>query len=100
MVNKRTFQISDDDFWGWNMVLDLDDFDRMEDVVGHIKYALREMLMKHNLEILAERLDKKTFHGPTLGTVLVESKIGDVIYLCSHCHGAENCCSSSCTSSS
>lgn len=92
MVNFRTFQISDDTFWGFRRKLDLDYFDNNEEIVEEMKRQLKLILQAENFEILIERLDKKKFHMPEFGDILVKAEFNEnnIIYMCSHCHG--QCC--------
>ena len=90
MVNYRTFQLSDDLFWGFSIKLDLDEIESIEEVFVLMKVRLKNFLKKGNLEILVEKLDKKVFHCSTLGKILVDTDENTIIYICSHCHG-EGC---------
>ena len=92
MVNYRTFQISDDLFWGFSRKIDLDYFDSNEEIIQEMKRQLKLFLQQENFEVLIEKLEKKEFHMPEFGDILIKPELNEqaIIYMCSHCHG--NCC--------
>lgn len=92
MVNYRTFQISDDLFWGFRRKIDLDYFDSNEEIIKEIKRQLKLFLQQENFEILIEKLEDVQFHMPEFGDILVKPEFNEqtIIYMCSHCHG--DCC--------
>lgn len=89
MVNYRTFQISDDLFWGFKVRLNIDLYNNPEDIVKEVKEQLKEFLSTHNLQVLKEKVDDKLLHTSSINYIR-NSKKEDVIYVCSCCHTVHN----------
>ena len=85
MVNNRLFQISDDLFTGFHVLVDLDEINNMNQIIDQIVNDLRNILKQHKLEILEMRLNKKNFHihDVTFEKILL-SESNEVFWVCSH----------------
>jgi hypothetical protein len=86
MVNNRLFQISDNLFAGFRLLVDLDEIDNMDQIIDQIVNDLRNILKQHKLEILEMELNKKKFHihDVTFEKILL-SEPNEVFWVCIHC---------------
>ena len=80
-----TFKISDELFQGYEIVLDLDYFETLEDIYTQVITTLTAHLELHKFEILLERLNGKNFHihDETIGTILLKPQT-EIVWVCSH----------------
>uniref|UniRef100_A0A6C0IXN2 Uncharacterized protein n=1 Tax=viral metagenome TaxID=1070528 RepID=A0A6C0IXN2_9ZZZZ len=85
MVNYRTFQISDDLFWGFKVRLNIDLYNNPADIVKEVKEQLKDFLSTHNLQVLKEKVDDKPLHTSSINHIR-NSKNGDIIYVCMCSH--------------
>jgi hypothetical protein len=89
MSIQRTFQFSSDLFWGYRATIDVSQFSDMNDIITYCIDDLRKILTKHNLQILLEKLNQRTFHVHSHENnihELIENTDSDtVIYICDHC---------------
>ena len=83
-----TFKISDKHFQGYEVTLDLDYFETIEEIVNQVTNTLKTHLELHKFEQLLERLKEKDFHihDETMGSILLKSQ-DDIVWVCSHCRG-------------
>lgn len=75
----RTYQISSDTFWGWQMTIDDYDYN-IEEVIKMVKDDLIDYLKRGNLLNLVEKVNAMKLH--------CHCDIPDrnnIIYLCDHC---------------
>jgi hypothetical protein len=80
-----TFKISDELFQGYEVVLDLDYFETLEEICTQVTKTLKTHLELHKFEILLERLKGKNFHihDETIGTILLKPQT-EIVWVCSH----------------
>ena len=88
MVNNRVAQISDDVFGGYRTLVDLDelrDADGLDEIVSTVRRAIREDLVKLNLDALVRILDGKVLHihDKTIEEYLLNENL--TIWVCGHC---------------
>ena len=89
MSNIRTFQLSDDIFWGYQVNINLDTVHSIEQIICIIKHDVICYLKPKNLEILIEKIrDKKLYSIPFDDILLRDPK--DILYICNVPH--DNCC--------
>ena len=81
-----TFKISDELFQGYEVVLDLDYFETLEEIYDQVTKTLTTHLELHKFEQLLERLKGKKFHihDETMGNILLKSQT-EIVWVCSHC---------------
>tara|TARA_B110000495_G_C22373401_1_gene242463 strand:- start:142 stop:393 length:252 start_codon:yes stop_codon:yes gene_type:complete len=79
-----TFKISDELFQGFEVILDLDYFENIEEICAQVKKTLKTHLEMHKFERLVEALKTKNFHihDEEFGTILLKSQI---VWVCTHC---------------
>jgi hypothetical protein len=83
-----TFKISDKHFQGYEVILDLDYFETIEEICEQVVTTLQTHLELHKFEQLLERLKHKDFHihDETMGAILLKSQ-DEIVWVCSHCKG-------------
>ncbi len=83
-----TFKISDKHFQGYEVILDLDYFETIEEICEQVVTTLKTHLELHKFEQLLERLKHKDFHihDETMGAILLKSQ-DEIVWVCSHCKG-------------
>ena len=81
-----TFKMSDELFKGYEVALDLDYFETLEEIYAQVTKTLKTHLELHKFEMLLERLKGKKFHihDETMGTILLKTQ-EDIVWICSHC---------------
>ena len=81
-----TFKLSDELFQGYEVVLDLDYFENVNEIYDQVTNTLKTHLELHKFEMLLERLKEKKFHihDETMGSILLKSQ-DDIVWMCSHC---------------
>ena len=81
-----TFKISDSHFQGYEVTLDLDYFETIEEICNQVTQTLKTHLELHKFELLLERLKHKDFHihDETMGAILLKSQ-DEIVWVCSHC---------------
>jgi len=81
-----TFKISDKHFQGYEVILDLDYFETIEEICEQVVTTLKTHLELHKFEQLLERLKQKDFHihDETMGAILLKSQ-DEIVWVCSHC---------------
>lgn len=90
MNTFRTFQISSDLFWGYQLNVDLSLCDSLANIVQLVKMDLKQFLLGKNLQALAEKVDgmKLHMHEPfaSFHELLDVTSPSDILYLCDHCN--------------
>ena len=86
MVNNRKFVLSDDLFQSFEMVIDLDVVETIEEIISLIVSMLFNVLRENKLDILKNILKSRKFHAHdySFEDVLL-SKSNTIFYICSHC---------------
>ena len=81
-----TFKISDEIFSGYEVKLDLDYFETIDEICKQVTETLKCHLKLHNFEVLLEKLKEKNFHihDEEFGSILLKSE-NEVVWVCSHC---------------
>lgn len=81
MTNYRKFQISDDLFWGYNQMININLYTNSNDIILEVKKRLKHFLGQNNLEVLKEKVDEKIYNLPEFERILT-SNPADIIYVC------------------
>ena len=81
MTNYRKFQISDDVFWGFNQMININLYTNSNDIILEVKNRLKHFLGQNNLEVLKEKVDEKIYNLPEFDLILT-SNPADTIYVC------------------
>lgn len=83
---KKIVQISDDIFWGFHAIIEIDDYKSFEELADYMKSELLSFLTYHNLLNLVMKAEKLNLHNHNYMKYeeIYKSK-DDIIYLCGHC---------------
>lgn len=83
---KKVIQISDELFWGFNMIIDLDNYKTFEELAILLKNELVVFLRTHNLLNLLDKAKNITLHHHMYRTYedLYRNDY-DIIYFCGGC---------------
>ena len=86
MVNNRKFVLSDDLFQSFEMDIDLDVVETIEEIISLIVHKLFNVLRENKLDNLESILKKRDFHEHdySFEDVLL-SESNTIFYICSHC---------------
>ena len=86
-MDERTIQFSCDLFWGYRVEIDINPLNSIEEVVEKSIANLTDFLIKNNLIVLKEKLEKKKYyiHDMTWFDILQNSD--HKVYVC--CHNEE-----------
>ena len=86
MVNNRKFVLSDDLFQSFEMDIDLDVVETIEEIISLIVSMLFNVLGENKLENLESILKNRDFHvhDYSFEDVLL-SESNKIFYICSHC---------------
>ena len=86
MPLPRRCCISDNEFRGFEIIIDLDYYDSLEEIVGYVKYHLINSLTKLKLESLVKKANEKKFHihDIEMGNLLMSNE-KSTIWICGHC---------------
>lgn len=88
-MKQRIFQISSQIFWGFQLVIDIEAVNNLDDVIRIIKDDLKAFLTSGNLLELRDKVDtmKLHVHYPlnTWEDIVEMTAEEDIIYLCDHC---------------
>ena len=86
MPLPRRCCISDNEFWGFEIIIDLDYYDSLEEIVAYVKYHLVNSLTKLKLEGMIKKANEKKFHihDIEMGTLLMSDE-NSTIWICGHC---------------
>lgn len=83
---QKIIQISDKLFWGYNMIVNLDNYISFDELCLVIKQDLLSFLHKNNLMFLKEEAEKLNLHTHNFDNYEDLYKTNEnVIYLCNHC---------------
>lgn len=84
---QRIIQISDELFWGYNKIVEVDKYKSFEELGLVIKKDLILMLKMNNLEILKEKAEKLNLHNHNYDSYeeMIKTNDDSIIYLCGHC---------------
>ena len=85
-MNKRLFKLSDEYFHGYEVEIDLDECDSIDEISVKVKNELLGMLRKQKLEMLIKILEKKRFHihDETFGSILIKENY-EIVWICCDC---------------
>lgn len=85
---KKTFQLSDPVWWGFNLEIELNDFYNLDDIINYVIENLEATLKSLNLLPQAEMLKnvKSEFHihGITFEDLIINKHNEDIVYICRH----------------
>lgn len=88
MVNLRKFCISDKLFSGFEIMIDLDNFENLDNIIKEVlKNAidvLEEKKFYNLVRLLKDKANKFHVHDYTFPEILM-SRTNDIFYICSHC---------------
>ena len=86
MPKPRKCCISDDMFSGFEIVIDLDFYNSLEEIVDYVITHLINSLNKFKLEILGTQAKQKDFHihDITISQLLLNGD-DSIIWVCGHC---------------
>lgn len=87
-MKQRIFQISSQIFWGFQLVIDVESVNNIDDVISIIKDDLKAFLTSGNLLELRGQVDMMRLHVHhpfnTWEHILAMTCDTDIIYLCDH----------------
>jgi hypothetical protein len=83
---KKIIQISDELFWGFHSIVEIDDYSSFEELAVFMKNELISFLTYHNLLNLVIHAEKLNLHNHNYSNYkdLYDSN-DDIVYLCGHC---------------
>ena len=86
-MRNRTFQISATLFWGWQSIIDIDEYKTIEEIVNKVKIDLKRYLKNANLLELVTKVDEMKLHSHDDLNKLFNNKEyeNSMFYLCDHC---------------
>lgn len=85
---KRTFQISDDTFWGYRIVVDMLYIDSLNTVIDLVKNDMKNYFLQRNMLQLVDKVEKLKLHCHShpnaylIKNLLETTTEKDIIYLC------------------
>lgn len=83
---QRIVQISDELFWGYNMIININDYSSFEELGLAMKKDLIKFLNSHNLQLLKEKAELLNLHNHNFEKYEdIYYTNDDIIYLCGHC---------------
>lgn len=83
---QKIIQISDELFWGYNMIIDINDYSSFEELGLVMKKDLINFLNSHNLQLLKEKAELLNLHNHNFEKYEdIYNTNDDIIYLCGHC---------------
>jgi len=83
---KKIIQVSDDIFWGFNIIVDLNDYKTIDELGNLLKSELIDFLRKHNLLNLLDRAKNIDFHQHLYTSYEeLDRNDYDIIYFCGDC---------------
>lgn len=91
-MDRRTFQLSSELFWGYRVTIHARSFGSIQDIAAYVRAGLISFLLSRNLVVLAEKVHGMTLHmhgehGSSLEALLEATTPQDILYLCDHCGG-------------
>jgi hypothetical protein len=82
----KILQISDKLFWGFHVIIDLDDYKSFDSLSSYIKEELIKFLTVHNLLMLVDEAKKLNLHNHEFNNYEDLYKSTDeIIYFCASC---------------
>lgn len=89
MPTTRTFQLSAELFWGFQVKIELQNIHNMDQVFHIIKLELQRFLTSRNLLVLSEKVDQLALHSHNgdVQDIINNTSEDSIIYLCDHDHG-------------
>jgi len=86
IIMKKIIQISDELFWGFNSIVEIDDYKSLEDLCDYVKTDLISFLTHSNLLNLVIHAEKLKLHNHNFEKYEdIYTSNDDIIYLCGHC---------------
>lgn len=83
---QKIIQISDELFWGYNMIIDINNYSSFEELGLAMKKDLIKFLNTHNLQLLKEKAELLNLHNHNFEKYEdIYNTNDDIIYLCGHC---------------
>lgn len=83
---QKIIQISDELFWGYNMIIDINNYSSFEELGLAMKKDLINFLNTHNLQLLKEKAELLNLHNHNFEKYEdIYNTNDDIIYLCGHC---------------
>jgi hypothetical protein len=83
---QKIIQISDELFWGYNMIIDINNYSSFEELGLAMKKDLINFLNTHNLQLLKEKAELLNLHNHNFEKYEdIYNRNDDIIYLCGHC---------------
>lgn len=83
---RKILQISDKLFWGFNIIIDLNDYKSFDCLASFIKEELIIFLITHNLLNLVDEAKKLNLHNHNYNNYEDLYKTNDdIIYFCGSC---------------
>jgi hypothetical protein len=82
----KQLQISDNYFWGFNRIINIDKCNNNQDIINHMLLLLEEFLKINNLLELYNILNdtKCTFHIHNSFENILKQDYKNIIYICNH----------------
>lgn len=86
MPNPQKCSISDDLFSGFEVIIDMDYYDSLQEIVDYVKSCLIKSLTKLKLEYIIKKVNEKNFHihDRSIGQILLNNN-DSTIWVCGHC---------------
>lgn len=80
-------QISDDIFWGFHRIVDIELFESFEELIAYIKNELTIFLHSNNLLQLETKASEMHLHNHSYNKYddLLKMEDDAIIYICGHC---------------
>lgn len=83
---QKILQISHELFWGYNMIINIDNYKSFEELSLVIKNDLINFLNVNNLQILKEQAEKLNLHNHNyINYEDLYNSNDNIIYMCGHC---------------
>ena len=83
---QKIIQISDELFWGYNMIVDINNYSSFEELGLAMKKDLIKFLNTHNLQLLKEKAELLNLHNHNFEKYEdIYNTNDDIIYLCGYC---------------
>ena len=84
--NNKVFEASSELFSGYNITLDVNICNSIEDIILYFRNSLENMLRTYNLVYLLEKYEQCNFHIHSFTFEdIITSKHNQIFYICDHC---------------
>ena len=85
-MNNKLFKASSKLFNGYELEINMNYYESIDDIIIHFKKSLIEIFEKYKLEILIEEINKTKFHihDITFEDILISNR-GSLFYICDQC---------------